>query len=79
VAGALVEYAMLHSIKPVPENVENFQNFPGEGISGTIDGRDIYIGNKRIGVRAGCKKGDYIQNLILLGFLIWNISKFVCM
>jgi Cd2+/Zn2+-exporting ATPase len=54
VAGALVEYAMLHSIKPVPENVENFQNFPGEGISGTIDGRDIYIGNKRIGVRTGC-------------------------
>ncbi|KAK2449201.1 putative inactive cadmium/zinc-transporting ATPase HMA3 [Trifolium repens] len=58
VAGSLVEYAMLHSIKPVPENVENFQNFPGEGISGTIDGRDIYIGNKRIGVRAGCKKDD---------------------
>ncbi|KAK2395318.1 putative inactive cadmium/zinc-transporting ATPase HMA3 [Trifolium repens] len=58
VAGALVEYAMLHSIKPVPENVENFQNFPGEGISGTIDGRDIYIGNKRIGARADCKKDD---------------------
>jgi Cd2+/Zn2+-exporting ATPase len=70
VAGSLVEYAMLHSIKPVPENVENFQNFPGEGISGTIDGRDIYIGNKRIGARADCKKGDCIQNLILLGFLI---------
>ncbi|KAJ1393069.1 P-type ATPase [Sesbania bispinosa] len=57
-SAALVEYGMLHSIKPVPENVENFQNFPGEGISGTIDGRDIYIGNRRIAVRAGCESVD---------------------
>ncbi|CAK8531828.1 unnamed protein product [Lathyrus sativus] len=62
VAGALVEYAMLHSIKPVPENVDNFQNFPGEGIFGTIDGKDIYIGNRRIGLRAVCEKGDCIQS-----------------
>jgi Zn2+/Cd2+-exporting ATPase len=73
VAGALVDYARLHFIKPVPENVENFQNFPGEGIFGTIDGRDIYIGNNRVRVRAGCKRGDCIQNLILEGFLIMNI------
>jgi len=69
-----VDYARLHSIKSVPENVENFQNFPGEGIFGTIDGRDIYIGNKRVGVRAGSKRGDSIQNLILEGFIIKNIS-----
>ncbi|CAI8589966.1 unnamed protein product [Vicia faba] len=62
VAGALVEYGMLHSIKPVPENVENFQNFPGEGIFGTIDGRNIYIGNRRIGLRAVCERGDCIQS-----------------
>lgn len=58
-AAALVEYGLLHSIKPVPENVENFQNFPGEGISGTIDEIDVYIGNRRIAVRAGCERGDY--------------------
>ncbi|XP_027189340.1 cadmium/zinc-transporting ATPase HMA2-like isoform X3 [Cicer arietinum] len=58
VAAALVEYGMLHSIKPVPENVENFQNFPGEGIFGTIDGRDIYIGNRRIGIRAQSERVD---------------------
>lgn len=57
-AAALVEYGLLHSIKPVPENVENFQNFPGEGISGTIAERDVYIGNRRIAVRAGCERGD---------------------
>ncbi|XP_057430636.1 cadmium/zinc-transporting ATPase HMA2-like [Lotus japonicus] len=55
-AAALVEYGLLHSIKPVPENVENFQNFPGEGISGTIDEIDVYIGNRRIAVRAGCER-----------------------
>lgn len=65
-AAALVEYGMLHSIKPVLENVENFQNFPGEGIVGTIDGKEIYVGNRRIGVRAGYETGDYIQKLILL-------------
>ncbi|XP_057459048.1 cadmium/zinc-transporting ATPase HMA2-like [Lotus japonicus] len=55
-AAALVEYGLLHSIKPVPENVENFQNFPGAGISGTIDEIDVYIGNRRIAVRAGCER-----------------------
>ncbi|GAU50489.1 hypothetical protein TSUD_300300 [Trifolium subterraneum] len=41
-------------------SIESKSSHPvaGEGISGTIDGRDIYIGNKRIGVRASCKKDD---------------------
>ncbi|KAK4564921.1 hypothetical protein RGQ29_006818 [Quercus rubra] len=53
-AAALVEYGRLHSIEPKPENVEDFQNFPGEGVFGKIDGKDIYIGNRRIRLRAGC-------------------------
>ncbi|XP_027338725.1 putative inactive cadmium/zinc-transporting ATPase HMA3 [Abrus precatorius] len=57
-AAALVEYGMLHSVKAMPENVENFQNFPGEGVVGTIDGIDIYIGNRRIGARAGSERVD---------------------
>ncbi|KAK7413011.1 hypothetical protein VNO78_04827 [Psophocarpus tetragonolobus] len=57
-AAALVEYGMSHSINPIPENVENFQNFPGEGVFGTIDGKDIYVGNTSIGARAGTEKVD---------------------
>ncbi|XP_048227705.1 putative inactive cadmium/zinc-transporting ATPase HMA3 isoform X2 [Ricinus communis] len=52
-AAALVDYAKSLSIEPNPENVVEFQNFPGEGIHGKIDGKEIYIGNKKIGLRAG--------------------------
>ncbi|KAL6137517.1 hypothetical protein ACLB2K_062809 [Fragaria x ananassa] len=50
-ADALVEYGRLHSIEPKPENVEDFQSFPGQGIHGRIDGQDIYIGNRKIALR----------------------------
>ncbi|KAL5549364.1 hypothetical protein UlMin_004595 [Ulmus minor] len=55
-AAALVGHGHLKSIKPKPEKVEDFQTFPGEGVFGRIDGRDIYIGNWRIGLRAGCRR-----------------------
>ncbi|MBA0795836.1 hypothetical protein Gohar_006667 [Gossypium harknessii] len=51
-AAALVDYGRSHSIEPNPETVEDYQNFPGEGIYGRVDGRDIYIGSKKISVRA---------------------------
>ncbi|XP_054807144.1 putative inactive cadmium/zinc-transporting ATPase HMA3 [Prosopis cineraria] len=54
-AAALLEYGRLHRIKPIPENVEEFQNFPGEGVYGKIDGEDVYIGNRKICERAGCE------------------------
>ncbi|CAL9242919.1 unnamed protein product [Arabidopsis halleri] len=53
-AAALIDYARSVSVEPKPDLVENFQNFPGEGVYGRIDGQDIYIGNKRIAQRAGC-------------------------
>ncbi|KAL8096757.1 putative inactive cadmium/zinc-transporting ATPase HMA3 [Apium graveolens] len=53
-AEALVEYAKSNSVEPKPDDVEEFHNFPGEGICGKIDGKDIYVGNKRIAIRAGC-------------------------
>ncbi|KAI4376819.1 hypothetical protein MLD38_014535 [Melastoma candidum] len=56
-AAPLVGYAKFLSIEPKPEQVEDFQNFPGEGIHGRIDGRDIFIGNRRIASRAGCEIG----------------------
>lgn len=56
-AAALVDYGRSLSIEPKPESVEDYQNFPGEGIYGKIDEQGIYIGNLRIAVRAGCEKG----------------------
>ncbi|CAH2077510.1 unnamed protein product [Thlaspi arvense] len=53
-ASAVIDYARSISVEPKPDIVENFQNFPGEGVYGRIDGQDIYIGNKRIAQRAGC-------------------------
>jgi Cd2+/Zn2+-exporting ATPase len=47
-AAALVEYAQSRSaVQPNPEKVAEFRILPGEGIYGEIDGRHIYIGNKR--------------------------------
>ncbi|CAI0450659.1 unnamed protein product [Linum tenue] len=60
-AVALVEYSRSIGIEPSPDNVVDFQNFPGEGIHGKIDGRAIYIGNKRIAARAGCKTGNALE------------------
>ncbi|CAN7070359.1 unnamed protein product [Brassica oleracea var. botrytis] len=51
---ALVDYAKSVSAEPKPESVEDYQNFPGEGIHGKIDGKEVYIGNKRIASRAEC-------------------------
>ncbi|CAN7070357.1 unnamed protein product [Brassica oleracea var. botrytis] len=53
-AAALLDYAKSVSVEPKPESVEDYQNFPGEGIFGKIDGKEVYIGNKRIASRAGC-------------------------
>ncbi|CAN1229301.1 Cadmium/zinc-transporting ATPase HMA2 [Linum grandiflorum] len=57
-AAALVDYGRSRSIEPRPENVEEYENIPGEGIHARIDGRDIYIGNKKIAVRAGSETGE---------------------
>ncbi|KAJ7955821.1 Cadmium/zinc-transporting ATPase 3 [Quillaja saponaria] len=60
-AAAIVDYGRSFSIEPKPEEVEEFQNFPGEGIYGKIDGKDIYIGNRKIGVRAGSETVPALQ------------------
>lgn len=53
-AAALVDHGRSLSVDPKPENVDDFQNFPGEGVYGRIDGKDIYIGNRKIATRANC-------------------------
>ncbi|KNA09246.1 hypothetical protein SOVF_155350 [Spinacia oleracea] len=54
IATVLADYGRPQGIEPKPENVEDFQNFPGEGVFGRIDGREIYIGNQKLGQRANC-------------------------
>ncbi|CAD6226213.1 unnamed protein product [Miscanthus lutarioriparius] len=53
-ATALVEYSQSKSIQPRPENVTEFRIYPGEGISRAINGRQIFIGNRRIMARSSC-------------------------
>ncbi|WOK94385.1 inactive cadmium/zinc-transporting ATPase HMA3 isoform X1 [Canna indica] len=53
-ASALIEHARSFSIEPKLEEVKEFQIYPGEGIYGEIEGRSIYIGNKRLAGRASC-------------------------
>jgi Cd2+/Zn2+-exporting ATPase len=60
-AAALVEYAQSKSVQPNPENVVEFRILPGEGIYGEIDGKHIYIGNKRVLARGSCHTGECIE------------------
>ncbi|KAL3825599.1 hypothetical protein ACJIZ3_021628 [Penstemon smallii] len=53
-AAALVDFARAQGIEPNPDEVEKFQNFPGEGICGNIDDNEIYIGNLKIASRSRC-------------------------
>ncbi|CAK9160736.1 unnamed protein product [Ilex paraguariensis] len=53
-AAAIIEHGHSLSVEPKPDGVEEFQNFPGEGIYGKIDGNDIHVGNRKIAMRAGC-------------------------
>ena len=60
-SAALVDHARSLKIEPKPEIVGEFQNFPGEGIHGNIDGHDVYIGNRKIALRAGCRTGESLH------------------
>nr|GEX67580.1 putative inactive cadmium/zinc-transporting ATPase HMA3 [Tanacetum cinerariifolium] len=40
-AAALIDYAQSHSVEAQPDNVEEFENFPGEGIYGKIEGKIV--------------------------------------
>ena len=73
-AAAIIEYGRSHSIEPIPEKVEEFENFPGEGIHGKIDGKDVYVGNQKIALRAGCATGEKL--LLLLQIFLLNKPKY---
>lgn len=63
-AAALVNYAKINSVEPKTDCVEEFQNFPGEGIYGKLDGKDIYIGNQKICARSGCESGKFLSKML---------------
>lgn len=63
-ASALVDYAKSNSVEPKPEKVSEFHIYPGEGIHGEMDGKNIYIGNKRIASRALCERSKKQHTVI---------------
>ncbi|CAI9096934.1 OLC1v1033198C1 [Oldenlandia corymbosa var. corymbosa] len=67
IAAALVEFAQSKSVQPKPDEVKNYQNFPGEGIYGRISDREIHIGNWKISARAGCNSAPKLEGDIYEG------------
>ncbi|TXG61053.1 hypothetical protein EZV62_012416 [Acer yangbiense] len=72
-AAALVAYGRSLSIDPNPESVEDYQNFPGQGIYGKIGGEQIYIGNRKIAQRAGCETVPSVNGGKIIGNTIGYI------
>ncbi|PON52782.1 P-type ATPase, subfamily IB [Trema orientale] len=66
-AAALVDYGKSFFVEPKPENVEEFENFPGEGIHGRIDGTEVYIGNRKISTRAACETVPTLEGYVTEG------------
>ncbi|KAK2646417.1 hypothetical protein Ddye_021612 [Dipteronia dyeriana] len=66
-AAALVVYGRSLSIDPNPVGVEDYQNFPGQGIYGKIGGEQIYIGNRKIAQRAGCETVPSVNGGKIIG------------
>ncbi|KAI7747094.1 LOW QUALITY PROTEIN: hypothetical protein M8C21_014043, partial [Ambrosia artemisiifolia] len=60
-AAALIDYAQSNSVEAQPDNVQEFENFPGEGICGKIEGKKIYVGNQKIALRAGCSSTEELH------------------
>lgn len=73
-AAAMISFAQINSVDPKPDSVEEFQNFPGEGIYGKIDGKNIYIGNRKMGSRSGCASSKHSRTLYTLYFLVGLIN-----
>ncbi|XP_044962373.1 cadmium/zinc-transporting ATPase HMA2-like [Hordeum vulgare subsp. vulgare] len=73
-AAALVDYARSNSAKPTPENVMEFQIYPGEGIYGEIDGHGVYVGNRRILSRASCETVPEVNDIkgVTVGYVACN-------
>ncbi|KQK17390.1 cadmium/zinc-transporting ATPase HMA2 isoform X1 [Brachypodium distachyon] len=71
-ASALVDHAQSNSVEPKSENVTEFQIYPGEGIYGEIDGKGVYVGNKRILSRASCQTVPDMKDMkgVTVGYVV---------
>ncbi|KAL7600040.1 hypothetical protein Lser_V15G23596 [Lactuca serriola] len=74
-AASLIDYAQSHSVKAQPDNVEEFENYPGEGVYGKIEGKNVYIGNQKIASRAGCSTDlDFNSEGKSMGYILIGSS-----
>ncbi|KAJ4769344.1 p1B-ATPase 2 [Rhynchospora pubera] len=73
-ASALVEYARSNSVEQNTHDVKEFIIFPGEGVFGQIDGNDIFIGNRRIVVRASSQAVPSIAKMegVTVGYVVYR-------
>ncbi|KAJ4809131.1 Heavy metal ATPase 2 [Rhynchospora pubera] len=73
-ASALVEYARSNSVEQNTHDVKEFIIFPGEGVFGQIDGHDIFIGNRRIVVRASSQAVPSIAKMegVTVGYVVYR-------
>ena len=56
-AGSITEYCAMKKI--IPSVCSNYSEIPGGGISGIADGRNIFIGNRRLMERNGIDISDF--------------------
>ncbi|KAH7352087.1 hypothetical protein KP509_19G029500 [Ceratopteris richardii] len=64
IAAALVDYAKSHGADPNGE-VSDFRNLIGEGVTGIIDGHEIFIGNDRLADRLGWIDDETLESSYL--------------
>ncbi|OAY79012.1 Cadmium/zinc-transporting ATPase HMA2, partial [Ananas comosus] len=69
-ASALVDYARSNSVEPKPENVAEFHIYPGEGIYGKIDGKDIYRISNRLILKILVTNMDDKEGGVTIGYVI---------
>lgn len=71
-AASLIDYAQSYSVKAQPDNVEEFENYPGEGVYGKIEDKNVYIGNQKIASRAGCSTGANVHHLYFFNIILFD-------
>ncbi len=63
-AGAILDYAKSKNI--TPNKVDNFESFTGMGIKGNVDGREIFIGNRKLMVENNINFESQEKTLVTL-------------
>jgi P-type Cu+ transporter len=74
IAGAIVDFTQARNIDPAP--VSDFNSHAGRGVSGTVEGKRLLLGNARFLKENGVDLGDFQRPVMLAaeGKLIGTIS-----